>query len=81
MARVFVEKFACSFALFDMCKWLRCSGREAITSEKNFESGQISFGEYSRHIQLPAIVANAVAVEFEECAIFEHGVDVAFAIV
>jgi hypothetical protein len=81
MARVFVEKFACSFALFEACKWLGCLDRGAITSEKIFESGQFSFGECSRHIQLPAIVANAVAVEFEECAIFERGVDVAFAIV
>jgi hypothetical protein len=60
MARVLVEKFACSFALFEMCKWLDCSGRGAITSEKNFESGQFSFGECSRHIQLPAIVGSPV---------------------
>jgi hypothetical protein len=64
-----------------MCKWLGCLDRGAIMSENIFESGEFSLGGCSRLIQLPAIAANAIAIKFEECAIFEHGVDAAFAIV
>ena len=50
-------------------------------SENIFKSGHFSFVGGPRQIQLPAAAANAIAIKFEECAIFEHGVDAAFAIV